>query len=59
MVLNKSVAQNSKERPLKFSSYLSPCTAKALRRFAVEREYPVYRVLEAALRKCIPDEYFR
>ncbi len=40
------------------STYLTPHTIRALRLFAFERETPIYAVIEAALKKCIPDRYF-
>lgn len=46
------------ERLVKFATYLTPQAAKALRRFAVDQGYPVYQVVEAALKKCIPKKYF-
>ncbi|MGI5927013.1 MAG: hypothetical protein ACOX8A_07520 [Thermacetogeniaceae bacterium] len=40
------------------STYLTPQTIRALRLFAFEKERPLCAVIEAALKKCIPDRYF-
>lgn len=50
--------QQGHEKPKKFGTYLTATTAKAVRRFAVEREYRVCHVIEAALKKCLPKKYF-
>ncbi len=50
---------HSKTDPLiKFSSCLPASTAKALRRFAADQGYPVYQIIAAALKKCLPPEFF-
>lgn len=42
----------------KYTTYLTPETAKALKRFAVERGYKECTIVEAALKKNIPERYF-
>ena len=52
------MAKEKKMQPRRFSTYLTPHTIRALRLFAFERETPIYSVIEAALKKCIPARYF-
>ncbi len=46
------------ERPVKFATYLTPRVVKALRRFSVDQGYCIYQVVEAALKKCLPQKYY-
>lgn len=42
----------------KYGTYITPETKKALKRFALEKNVPAYRVIQDALKKCIPEKYW-
>ncbi len=43
----------------KNTTYFAKDTLMALSRFAVEKQSPIYSVIEAALKKCIPKKYWK
>lgn len=43
----------------KYTTYFAKDTLMALKRFAVEKQIPIYAVIEAALKKCIPEKYWK
>ena len=47
------------EKKRKYTTYLTRATLMALRRFAVEKETAECDIVEAALKKCLPDQYWQ
>jgi hypothetical protein len=47
------------EKKIKYTTYLTREAVKALKRFAVEKEINDYEVIEAALRRAIPEKYWQ
>lgn len=58
MTTKKSKPKEKKEKPQKFSTYMSASTRLALKRFAVEKGVYEYEIIDAALRKCLPKKLF-
>ena len=48
--------ENKRQR---YTTYFDRDTLMALRRFSTEKRLPIYSVIEAALKKCIPKKYWK
>jgi hypothetical protein len=49
----------AEKEKVKYTTYLTREAVKALKRIAVEKEINDYEVIEAALRRAIPEKYWQ
>lgn len=48
-----------KEQNIKYSTYLPPDVIAAIKRLAVQKRVPANFVIESAIRKVMPERYFK